>query len=64
MRFHAKVMIKTRDSVLNKIYNLGLKREEEDKAHGKVLSSSFKLLVELPNIEEALKKLAVALKRL
>jgi hypothetical protein len=57
----AKVMVKTRDAVLNKIYDLGLKREEENKAHGRRLSSSFQLPKELPSVEEALKKLAAAL---
>jgi len=60
----AKVMVKTRDAVLNKIYDLGLKREEENKAHGRRLSSSFQLPKELPSVEEALKKLAAALKEL
>jgi hypothetical protein len=59
----AKIMVKTRDAVLNKIYDLGLKREE-DKAHGRRLSSSFQLPAELPSVEEALKKLAAALKEL
>jgi hypothetical protein len=60
----AKIMVKTRDAVLNKVYDLGLKREEEDKAHGTRLSSSFQLPAELPSVEEALKKLAAALKGL
>jgi ribosomal protein S12 methylthiotransferase accessory factor YcaO len=60
----AKIMVKTRDAVLNKIYDLGLKREEEDKAHSRRLSSSFQLPAELPSVEEALKKLAAALKEL
>jgi len=60
----AKVMVKTRDAVLNKIYDLGLKREEEDKAHGRRLSSSFQLPAELPSVEESLKKLAAALREL
>jgi hypothetical protein len=60
----AKVMVKTRDAVLNKIYDLGLKREEEDKAHGRRLSSSFQLPKELPSVEEALKTLTAALKAL
>jgi hypothetical protein len=59
-----KIMVKTRDAVLNKVYDLGLKREEEDKAHGTRLSSSFQLPAELPSVEEALKKLAAALKGL
>lgn len=60
----AKIMVKTRDAVLNKIYDLGLKREEEDKAHSRRLSSSFQLPAELPSVEEALKKLAAALREL
>jgi tryptophan 2,3-dioxygenase len=59
----AKAMVKTRDAVLNKIYDLGLKREE-DKAHSRRLSSSFQLPSELPSVEEALKKLAAALREL
>ena len=57
----AKIMVKTRDAVLSKMYNLGLKREEEDKARSRVLSSSFKLPAELMSVEDALKKLAAAL---
>ena len=60
----AKTMVKTRDAVLNKVYDLGLKREEEDKAHSRRLSSSFQLPSELPSVEEALKKLAAALREL
>jgi hypothetical protein len=46
------------------MYNLGLKREDEDKAHSRRLSSSFQKPAELPSIEEAMKTLAAALKGL
>jgi hypothetical protein len=52
-----KLMVKTRDSVLSKIYNLGLKIQQKEKEEDKrphtprLLSSSFKLPVELPSIK-------------
>ncbi len=59
-------MVKTRDAVFSKMYNLGLKQKEEDKRQHtpRLLSSSFQLPAELPSVEEALKKLAAALKSL
>jgi ribosomal protein S12 methylthiotransferase accessory factor YcaO len=60
----AGLMVKTRDAVLNKIYDLGLKREEEDNTHSRRLSSSFQKPAELPSVEESLKTLAAALKAL
>jgi hypothetical protein len=52
-----KLMVKTRDSVLSKIYNLGLKIQQKEKEEDKrphtprLLSSSFQLPVELPSIK-------------
>jgi hypothetical protein len=37
----ARILVKTRVAVLNKMYNLGLKREDDNKAHSRRLSSSF-----------------------
>ena len=61
-----RVMVKTRDAVLSKMYGLGLKQQKEED-NGRVqrrLSSSFQLPEELPSIEESLKKLSAALKAL
>ena len=52
-----KLMVKTRGSVLIKIYNLGLKIQQKEKEEDKpphtprLLSSSFKLPAELPGVE-------------
>ena len=65
-----KLMVKTRDSALSKIYNLGSKIQQKEKEEDKrphtpqLLSSSFQLPAELPSVKEALKKLAAALKAL
>ncbi len=65
-----KVMVKTRNAVLSKIYNLGLKIQQKEKEEDKrphpprLLSSSFQKPAELPSVEEALKTLAAALKGL
>lgn len=64
-----RVMLKTRDAVLSKIYSLGLniqQKEEDDKRPRapRLLSSSFQLPQELPTVEEALKRLTAALKSL
>ena len=61
-----RVMVKTRDAVLSKMYGLGLKQQKEED-NGRVqrrLSSSFQLPEELPSVEESLKKLSAALKAL
>ena len=61
-----RVLVKTRDAVLSKMYGLGLKQQKEED-NGRVqrrLSSSFQLPEELPSVEEALKKLSAALKAL
>lgn len=58
-----RVMVKTRDAVLSKMYGLGLKQQKEED-NGRVqrrLSSSFQLPEELMSVEEALKKLSAAL---
>lgn len=60
----ARILVKTRVAVLNKMYNLGLKREDDNKAHSRRLSSSFQKPSELPSIEESMKTLAAALKGL
>jgi hypothetical protein len=63
-------LVKTRDSVLSKIYNCGLKintlKEEEDNRlqQPRVLSSSYNVPKELPSVEDALKSIAAALKAL
>ncbi|MGD6810653.1 MAG: hypothetical protein ACQCN3_13230 [Candidatus Bathyarchaeia archaeon] len=65
-----KVMVKTRDAVLSKVYNLGLKIQQKEKEEDKrpraprLLSSSFQKPAELPSVEEALKTLTAALKAL
>lgn len=48
----AILMVKIREAALNKIYNLGLRREEEDKVHSRRLSSSFQLPAELPSFKK------------
>ena len=61
-----RVMVKTRDAVLSKMYGLGLKQQKEED-NGRVqrrLSSSFELPEELMSVEESLKKLSAALKAL
>ena len=63
-------MVKTRDAVLSKVYNLGLKIQQKEKEEDKrpraprLLSSSFQKPSELPSVEEALKTLTAALKAL
>jgi hypothetical protein len=65
-----KLMVKTRDAVLSKVYNLGLKIQQKEKEEDKrpraprLLSSSFQKPAELPSVEEALKTLTAALKAL
>ena len=65
-----KLMVKTRDAVLSKAYNLDLKIQQKEKEEDKrprtprLLSSSFQLPAELPSVEEALKTLTAALKAL
>ena len=61
-----RVMVKTRDAVLSKMYGLGLKqlKEEDNSSVQRHLSSSFQLPEELPSVEEALKTLSAALKAL
>jgi hypothetical protein len=65
-----KLMVKTRDSVVSKVYNVGLsfhQKEEEEDIHpqkSRQLSSSFRIPQELPSVEDALRTLTAALKAL
>jgi hypothetical protein len=59
----SRLMVKTLDSIKQKMFDLKLKEKRVDGGTS-VFSSSLKLPEELPSVEESLKKLSAALSAL